>query len=367
MEPVLTPEAMGEADRRTIAAGTPVDVLMDRAGRAVAWEVRRVTHGTYGRRVVLVCGKGNNGGDGLVAGARARGLGHADPRVRAGRRDRPRRVHACAGRRRRGRRRDVRHRVPRGAGGRRRVGRRAAGRVGRPRRSRSTSRRASTGSRGLVARARPCAPTRTVTFAARKPGLVFEPGRSHAGEVVVADIGIDLGPGPHPGLVTDDDVRAWLPPRAPDAHKWRSGVMVVGGSGGMTGAPMFVSHAAMRAGAGIVWCGLPGDDAARARLRHRGDHAPTARHPERRPGPRTRPSRCWRRSAGSARSPSVPVSDPTRKSGSRCGRWSPKRVRRSCSTPTGSTRWRATSPRSTPVARWARRRCSRRTRASTSG
>ena len=38
--------------------------------------------------------------------------------------------------------------------------------------------------------------------------------------------------------------------------------MVVGGSGGMTGAPMFVSHAAMRAGAGIVWCGLPGDDAA---------------------------------------------------------------------------------------------------------
>ncbi len=105
---------------------------------------------------------------------------------------------------------------------------------------------------------------RTVTFAARKPGLVFEPGRSYAGEVVVTDIGIDLGPLPHPGLVTDDDVRAWLPRRAPDAHKWRSGVMVVGGSGGMTGAPMFVSHAAMRAGAGIVWCGLPGDDAARA-------------------------------------------------------------------------------------------------------
>src|SRR5204862_6903287 len=40
------------------------------------------------------------------------------------------------------------------------------------------------------------------------------------------------------------------------------GVMVVGGSGGMSGAPMFVSHPAMRAGAGIVWCGLPGADAA---------------------------------------------------------------------------------------------------------
>ncbi len=40
--------------------------------------------------------------------------------------------------------------------------------------------------------------------------------------------------------------------------------MVVGGTMGMTGAPMFVSHAAMRAGAGIVWCGMPGEAAAAA-------------------------------------------------------------------------------------------------------
>jgi NAD(P)H-hydrate epimerase len=108
--------------------------------------------------------------------------------------------------------------------------------------------------------------TRTVTFAARKPGLVFEPGRSLAGEVVVADIGIAVDDGDDApiGLVDADDVREWLPGRAPDAHKWQSGVLVVGGSGGMTGAPMLVSHAAMRAGAGIVWCGLPGLDAARA-------------------------------------------------------------------------------------------------------
>ena len=106
--------------------------------------------------------------------------------------------------------------------------------------------------------------TRTVTFAARKPGLVFEPGRSHAGQVVVVDIGIPVDGDAHAGLVTADDVRAWLPGRPPDAHKWQAAVMVVGGSGGMTGAPLFVSHAAMRAGAGIVWCGLPGADAARA-------------------------------------------------------------------------------------------------------
>ena len=54
------------------------------------------------------------------------------------------------------------------------------------------------------------------------------------------------------------------PRRAPDAHKWESGVLVVGGSGGMTGAPMLVSHAAMRAGAGIVWCALPGSRRGRS-------------------------------------------------------------------------------------------------------
>jgi NAD(P)H-hydrate epimerase len=104
--------------------------------------------------------------------------------------------------------------------------------------------------------------TRTVTFAARKPGLVFEPGRSLAGEVTVADIGIAVDGDESLGLVEASDVASWLPARAPDAHKWTSGTLVVGGSGGMTGAPMLVSHAAMRAGAGIVWCALPGVDAA---------------------------------------------------------------------------------------------------------
>ena len=97
MEPVLTPEAMNEADRRTIAAGTPVDVLMDRAGRAVAWEVRRVAHGTYGQRVVLVCGKGNNGGDGLVAARVLAGWGMRTRVFELAERHRPRRVDACAG------------------------------------------------------------------------------------------------------------------------------------------------------------------------------------------------------------------------------------------------------------------------------
>ena len=111
----------------------------------------------------------------------------------------------------------------------------------------------------------------TVTFAARKPGLSFEPGRSCAGEVQVAEIGIDLGPdGAAPGggwppiaILDAADVARLLPSRRPTAHKWVSGVMVVGGSGGMTGAPLLASHGALRSGAGMVFCGLPGADAAR--------------------------------------------------------------------------------------------------------
>jgi ADP-dependent NAD(P)H-hydrate dehydratase / NAD(P)H-hydrate epimerase len=257
---VLTPEAMGAADARAIADGTPVEVLMERAGRAVAWTVRRALHGVYGRRVVLVCGKGNNGGDGLVV---ARVLGSWGVRTSvfelASGMDRRRCVRALADA-------DLVVDAMYGTGFRGTLDGDAAwvveqlgefegeviavdipsgvdgltGTVG-----------------GPVVRA-----TRTVTFAARKPGLVFEPGRALAGELVVADIGIAVGGEGSLGLVDGDDVRAWLPPRSPDAHKWQSGALVVGGSAGMTGAPLLVSHAAMRAGAGIVWCALPGADTA---------------------------------------------------------------------------------------------------------
>src|SRR5258708_1149461 len=75
MEPVLTPEARSRADQRTIDAGTPVSVLMERAGRAVAWEVRRSAGGTCARRVVVVCGKGQNGGSAQGGGRGGWGRG----------------------------------------------------------------------------------------------------------------------------------------------------------------------------------------------------------------------------------------------------------------------------------------------------
>src|SRR5437660_440793 len=101
---------------------------------------------------------------------------------------------------------------------------------------------------------------------ALKPGRVFFPGAALAGEVEVADIGIDPSTPPASlGLTEEADVAAWLPRRSPESHKWSvGGVYVVGGSQGMTGAVMLSSRAALRAGAGIVVAGLPGDAAARA-------------------------------------------------------------------------------------------------------
>jgi NAD(P)H-hydrate epimerase len=99
----------------------------------------------------------------------------------------------------------------------------------------------------------------TVTFHAGKPGLWISPGKSHAGEVTVIDIGIPEGPPVTPtvGLIAPavlDDV----PHRAHDSTKFAAGaVLVCGGSTGLTGAPSMAAEAAMRAGAGYVTVLVP--------------------------------------------------------------------------------------------------------------
>jgi ADP-dependent NAD(P)H-hydrate dehydratase / NAD(P)H-hydrate epimerase len=101
----------------------------------------------------------------------------------------------------------------------------------------------------------------TATFAAAKPGLWINPGKSHAGTVRVIDIGIPAGAPiqePDVGLIDDAALLALLPSRAAGWTKFTSGhVLVAGGSRGLTGAPTLASEAAQRAGAGYVTACVP--------------------------------------------------------------------------------------------------------------
>jgi hydroxyethylthiazole kinase-like uncharacterized protein yjeF len=99
----------------------------------------------------------------------------------------------------------------------------------------------------------------TVTFHAGKPGLWIAPGKAHAGDVQRIEIGIPRG-APLQATVglTRAGVRELLPRRATDSTKFASGqVVVAGGSRGLTGAPRMAAHAAMRAGAGYVIACVP--------------------------------------------------------------------------------------------------------------
>ena len=100
----------------------------------------------------------------------------------------------------------------------------------------------------------------TATFNAGKPGLWIEPGKTHAGEVHVIDIGIPAGGPVEPrvGLISARIV-ASIPRRGRESNKFAVGsVLVCGGSSGLTGAPCMASESAMRAGAGYVTACIPG-------------------------------------------------------------------------------------------------------------
>lgn len=100
----------------------------------------------------------------------------------------------------------------------------------------------------------------TVTFHAAKPGLWIAPGKGHVGTVTVVDIGIPADERPElarAGLI-GEAVLAEIPRRRPGQTKFGSGVVLVcGGSRGLTGAPVLASSAAARAGAGYVTVAVP--------------------------------------------------------------------------------------------------------------
>jgi ADP-dependent NAD(P)H-hydrate dehydratase / NAD(P)H-hydrate epimerase len=236
--PVVTPEEMAAVDA---AAPEPVDVLIERAGAAVARAALDLLGGAYGRRVVVVAGKGNNGNDGRRAAKRLHRRGVRVAVVPAA--EAPTTlpaadlvVDAAYGTGFRGEYRfpDTGHApvlavdVPSGVDG-------LTGQVS-----------------GQPARA-----VRTVTFAALKPGLLFRPGWDLTGAVGIADIGLDVSSA-RIGLVKASDVDAWVPPRPPTAHKWQAALVVVAGSPGMTGAAHLAARAAQRTGAGMVRLASPG-------------------------------------------------------------------------------------------------------------
>ncbi len=99
----------------------------------------------------------------------------------------------------------------------------------------------------------------TVTFHAGKPGLWIAPGKAHAGEVNSIDIGIPRGsPGEATIGLIEPSVLDRLPRRGASSTKFISGhVLLAGGSRGLTGAPRMAAEAAMRAGAGYVTACVP--------------------------------------------------------------------------------------------------------------
>jgi len=101
----------------------------------------------------------------------------------------------------------------------------------------------------------------TVSFHAAKLGHWIAPGKAHTGELRVAEIGIPPGaPGEPTAGVIADEVLALAPRRLPNSTKFDSGqVVVAGGSRGLTGAVCMAAEAAVRAGAGYATVAVPAD------------------------------------------------------------------------------------------------------------
>ncbi|HEY7299044.1 MAG TPA: NAD(P)H-hydrate dehydratase [Xanthobacteraceae bacterium] len=269
---LLTTAEMGEADRLTIAGGVPGIDLMENAGRAVADCIAR--RHPVESSIAVVAGPGNNGGDGFVA---ARLLSERGYRVRVMLHGSPERLKgdaALAARRWAG---PFEAAEPQrlsgadaivdalfGAGLDRAI-------EGTPRALIENMNAAPAriyaidlpsginGTTGAVMGAAVRA-DETITFFRRKTGHVLLPGRTHCGQVTVADIGI---PPTVLSTITPktflNDPSLWtLPVPRTEGHKYSRGhAVVLSGGLASTGAGRLAARAALRAGAGLVTIASP--------------------------------------------------------------------------------------------------------------
>ncbi|HEV7357581.1 MAG TPA: NAD(P)H-hydrate dehydratase [Steroidobacteraceae bacterium] len=268
---LLSVAQMNEADRLTMAAGTPGVLLMQRAGEAVAHEIeRRFTP----RPVSVLCGPGNNGGDGFVVAAK---LAQSGWPVRVALLGNIEALGADAQQHARRWRGNVEPLAPGiienaelvvdalfGSGLSRHLAAQVAGLLA------YASRRgvpmiavdipsgvAGDSGENWGAAAAVC----TVTFERKKPGHLLLPGRNLCGAVVVAEIGIP------PALLNSVGIDTWentpalwrtkLPQLQAAGNKYSRGHALLYGGYPMTGAARLAARAAARSGAGLTTIAVP--------------------------------------------------------------------------------------------------------------
>jgi len=288
MIPLVRADQMRDIDRTAIhEMGVPATKLMEAAGRAVAEAVLAHFGAEEARRILVVCGKGNNGGDGFVAARHLLAAG-SQPRVVVAAAETElspdARTMAAAWRSAGG---SIDFWADAGAAMRffqdppafdvaldALLGTGSSGqptgvvleairglnRLGRPIASIDipSGIDADTGAMPGVA----VDADLTVTLGLPKRGLWLFPARDRVGVVEVADIGLpreaSLAADVRDFLVQDDDAPVWLPAWPRGAHKGvRGRLLVLGGSEGLTGAPCLAAAAALRVGAGLVTVGAP--------------------------------------------------------------------------------------------------------------
>ena len=290
---ILTNEQMATADRLAVELGVPSLTLMENAGRSVAEEAGKMTDA--GARIVILCGPGNNGGDGFVAARHLKERGYdvavfllgAIDRLKGDAAEMAKRwlamgaVHALSDAGQAAADADLIIDALFGAGLARPLEGEAARLAG-------SDLHLSAG--GLLAVDVPSGlngttgeplgesvfrADRTVTFFRLKPGHVLYPGRDLCGEVVLADIGIpeealsrarDGELIPKSGVQADIELNSVqhaalaIPERRSQAHKYSYGhALVLSGPSAATGAARLGARAALRVGSGLVTVASPSE------------------------------------------------------------------------------------------------------------